>query len=180
MNTWIILLRGINVGGSNVLPMADLKATLLAAGFESVQTYIQSGNVVLVTQLEDANEIESSVNKAIQHSHGMNVAVWSLSASALARAVAANPFHEAGAVPKTLHLFFLQELPTPARMSVLEGYLAPTEQLEVNGNHIYLHAPEGIGRSRVAQKLESTLGISATARNWRTVLKLCEMVDRVD
>lgn len=177
VNTWVVLLRGINVGGNNPVPMKALRLDLEAAGFEGVQTYIQSGNVVLGAASSEAAEVSTRVADVIEARHGHRPATLTLAASDLIAARDRNPFPEAEEEPRHIHLFFLASDPESPDLEGLEVARAETERWHLDGRVFYLLAPEGIGRSKLAAKAERLLGVPATARNWRTVCKLCDMVD---
>lgn len=172
MTTWIALLRGINVGGKNRLPMKDLTALLENIGCSSVATYIQSGNVVFEMTGHKASQLSKLIGEAINKSHGFKPKVHLLSVKELATAVASNPFREAEADPGTLHLFFLSGKPASAKLSEISDAKAESERFALIGRIFYLSAPDGIGRSRLAASAERLLGVDATGRNWRTVTKL--------
>jgi uncharacterized protein (DUF1697 family) len=176
VHTWVILLRGINVGGNNPVPMKALRMHLEAAGFEDVQTYIQSGNVVLGSASSDAAEVSARVADIIQEQYGHRPAVLALAASDLIEARDRNPFPEADQEPRSVHLHFLASPPEKPDLDGLEAARAESERFHLDGRVFYLFAPDGIGRSKLAAKAERLLGVAATARNWRTVCRLCDMV----
>jgi uncharacterized protein (DUF1697 family) len=176
--TWIALFRGINVGGRNVLPMKELLALLTAQGLQGARSYIQSGNVVFRGAGTGA-AIGERICAAVAARFGFRPQLLLLSAGDLARAASANPYPEAGATPQYLHLWFLVAAPTAARARSLEAVRSPSERFTVRGKVLYLHAPEGIGRSKLAARAESLLGVGATARNWRTVTQLLELAGGV-
>lgn len=175
MPTWIALLRGINVGGKNKLPMAELKATLEALGGTGVQTYIQSGNVVFQSSQRSAGRLQAAIGEAIEASHGFRPQVLALTADQLDAAIDGNPYPEAAAEPKTLHAYFLASKPKSPDTERLARLQTPTERCRLVDRVFYLHTPDGFGRSKLAAGVERLLGVEATARNWRTVLKLAEM-----
>ena len=175
MRTWIGLFRGINVGGRNRLPMKELVALLAEEGFDEVQTYIQSGNIVF-RGTGTARAIGDRIVAAVARRFGFRPHLLLLSGEDLTHAAAANPYPEACAKPQCLHFWFLEKAPTAAATRSLEAVRAPSERFTVRGRVLYLEAPQGIGRSRLAARAESLLGVSATARNWRTVTRLLEMV----
>ena len=172
MKTWISLFRGINVGGNNLLPMKDLTRTLEDIGVTNVRTYIQSGNVVFSCPEKDASQIKKRIASAVMTNHGFEPGVLLLSAAQLAQAVSANPYPAAEDDPKSLHLFFLADQPDSFHPEKFDALKAASEEYSLEANVFYLHAPEGIGRSKLAAKAEKLLGVPATARNWRTVSKL--------
>jgi uncharacterized protein (DUF1697 family) len=177
MNTYIALLRGINVGGANILPMRELVEVLDSLGLQKVQTYIQSGNVVFQSEVAEPEDLASQIKEAINHSHGFAPQVLVLQRQELERAVAANPFPEAAAVPKTLHFYFLASVPPQPDLETLESIKRDSERFELLGRVFYLHAPDGIGRSKLVARIEKALGVAATGRNWRTVSRIVAMVE---
>lgn len=176
MNRWIGLLRGINVGGANRLPMAELRDELERLGLASVRTYIQSGNVVFDSPDDDTAEaIAGRIETAIEGRNGFRPRVLVLSAMRFREAMEANPFPEGEAEPKTLHLFFLAGPPDEVDLPALRAAASPTERFRLEDRVFYLHAPDGIGRSKLAARAEALLGVPATARNWRTVTRVWDL-----
>ena len=175
--TWIALFRGVNVGGRNLLPMKALVALLGEQGLDEVRTYIQSGNVVF-RGAGTAAALAQRILAAVTARFGFRPHLLVLSAADLARAASANPYAEACATPQYLHLWFLVEAPSAAAAKSLAAVRAPSERFTVRGRVLYLHAPEGIGRSKLAARAEALLGVPATARNWRTVTRLLELAGR--
>lgn len=175
MNTFIALLRGINVGGHNKLPMRDLVRVLESLGLKNVKTYIQSGNVVFQSEHTDLAVLSAEIGTAVYENHDFTPQVLLLRLAELATTVANNPFPAAEEDHKTLHFYFLESAPPKPDMAALEAVKSEREQFELIDNVFYLHAPDGIGRSKLTAKVEKALGVAATARNWRTVSKLLEM-----
>jgi uncharacterized protein (DUF1697 family) len=175
MRTYIALFRGINVGGSNILPMRELVAVLENAGAQNVKTYIQSGNAVFQSEETDASLLSNTISAAIKESHGFEPQVLLLGLEDVERAVASNPFPEAESEPKTLQVLFLASVPRDPDLDALENIKSDSEQFVLEDNVFYLHAPDGIGRSKLAASAERLLGVSMTGRNWRTVRKVVEM-----
>jgi len=175
MNTIIALLRGINVGGHNKLPMKALKALLEELSLANVQTYIQSGNVVFQSERADLPALAQEIGETINAHHGFEPQIMLLSLAELATAVSHNPFPATDEQHKTLHFYFLSAAPPDPDLSSLEAIKSDTEQFELIDAVFYLHAPDGIGRSKLAAKVEKAVGVAATARNWRTVSTLLEM-----
>jgi uncharacterized protein (DUF1697 family) len=176
MNTYIALLRGINVGGANLLPMRELKTLLERQGCADIRTYIQSGNVVLTSPISNAVTLAKQVKAAILASHGFEPHVLLLTPGDLKKAAAANPFGEAAGNPKSLHLFFLDQPPRKPDLAAMDALKTSTESFALKGKVFYLYAPDGIGRSKLAARVERLLGVVATARNWNTVTRLMQMV----
>lgn len=178
MKTYIALFRGINVGGNNMLSMKDLAALLEKLDAHNVKTYIQSGNVVFQHESERAAELSSRISAAIKESHGFEPRVLLLDLVEMENAVASNPFSEAEVEPKTLHLFFLADPPQNPDLKTLDTIKQDNEQFKLIDKVFYLHAPDGIGRSKLAERAEKALGVAATARNWRTVCKIMAMAQQ--
>jgi uncharacterized protein (DUF1697 family) len=175
VKTFVALFRGINVGGNNRLPMKDLEALLEKNGCIDVQTYIQSGNVIFRTAMSDGVRLAERLTAAVSARHGFEPRVLVLTRQELERAALGNPFPEADANPKSVHLFFLTERPKKADLKSLETLKTKTERFALEGKILYLHTPDGFGSSKLAQRAERLLGVEATARNWRTVTTLLEM-----
>jgi len=140
VNTYNILLRGVNVGGKNLLPMKKLAADLEESGFEGVKTYIQSGNIVL----KSAKDPEQEIGSLILDKFGFIPDVLVLSNNEFTCAVSENPYQEQEA--KTVYLYFCKEMPK-ADPSKLEAFSSVTESYELNGKVFYLHAPDAINTS---------------------------------
>ncbi|MFT2092371.1 DUF1697 domain-containing protein [Paraglaciecola sp. 2405UD69-4] len=177
MKQFIVLLRGINVGGKNSLPMKHLSSLLMAMGCSEVKTYIQSGNVSLFHQSENAELLASEIKANINSKFGFNINVMAFTAESFSDLANSNPFKNAELEPKTLHVYFLAKPAASADLQSLMGLKAASETFELLGTAFYLHAPDGIGRSKLAAKVEKYLGVAATARNWNTVSKLLSMTD---
>ncbi|MDH5510372.1 MAG: DUF1697 domain-containing protein [Nitrospinota bacterium] len=178
MNTWIAFFRGINVGGASILPMKDLVAIFHKLRFSNVRTYIQSGNVVFQSLEGSGPQLKKRISAAVMKSHGFKSHVILMNLEELEKAAASNPFHDAVTDPKSLHLFFLAEFPANPDMQRLEQVKSESESFALLGRVFYLHAPDGIGHSRLAAKAEQLIGVDATARNWRTVCRVREIAKR--
>jgi len=171
MKKYIVLLRGINVGGKNLIPMKELSALLEESSFTEVQTYIQSGNIVLMAPQAP----EQSIALLIQKRFGFTAQVVTLSEEEFGLSVVNNPYKEYQG--NTVHFYYCQGKPK-VNMTILESLAVDTECYELIGKVFYLHAPEGIGRSKLVAKIEACLGVSATGRNLNTVNKLQQMVKK--
>jgi len=178
--TWIALLRGINVGGRNRLPMKGLIRLFEAEGCEQVRTYIQSGNVVFNALIRSVDQFADTIGRAIETEYGFRPEIRLITAEALRAAIASNPYPQAAADPKSLHLSFLEDAPRRTHVSDASRLLAESESLTVIGSCLYLHAPDGVARSKFAQGVDRALHMSTTARNWRTVTKLAELVSTIE
>ena len=179
MNTFIALFRGINVGGHNRLLMKDLRAALEGLGFINVKTYLQSGNVVFQGGSPDSGQISHDISHAISEGCQLTLEVFVLSLEELRSAIVSNPFPEGEGDPKSLHFSFLKSRPGSPDLAILESLRSPSEKFELIGNIFYLHAPDGIGRSKLAAKVEKSLGVVLTGRNWRTVNAIMSMASEI-
>ncbi|CAG0974625.1 hypothetical protein ANRL3_01726 [Anaerolineae bacterium] len=169
MNTFIALLRGINVGGNTILPMRDLVRVLEGLGLKNVRTYIQSGNVIFQSKEKDASRLANKISTEIDQARGLSPQVLILGVKELQAAIASNPFPEGEREPKSLHLFFLDTVPDKPDLETLASIKTKSEQFKLVKQVFYLYAPDGVGRSKLAAKVEKALGVAVTARNWRTV-----------
>jgi uncharacterized protein (DUF1697 family) len=175
VNTYIALLRGINVGGRNILPMNELGTILETIGYENIRTYIQSGNVVFCTRDEIGTNAAAEISEEILKKKGFEPNVLLLNAKQLADAIENNPFPTDDG--KALHFFFLESQPEKPNLEPLESLKVESEQFKLYENVFYLYAPEGIGRSKLAAAVEKSIGVAVTARNWNTVIKLKYMAE---
>lgn len=178
MTNYVALFRGINVGGKHILPMADLRNILATLGCDKVRTYIQSGNAVFASSAK-AGGLSKSIEEAIDDQFGFAPQVSLLTIERFKEIAAANPFPEADKTPKYLHIAFLTNEPSDPDLDALTDLKAPSEQFALIDSAFYLYAPDGIARSRLAQKIDRHLGVSGTARNWRTVSRLLELASQL-
>ncbi len=175
----IALLRGVNVGGKNKLPMADLVQCVSAAGGADVQTYIQSGNFVFAAKRSDAARIARLTSERIAKRFGFQPVIVVRSAEEVRAAIDANPFLKKGADPDAVFLGFLADLPEASRVSGLDPRRSPGDSFQVLGREIHLHLPNGVAKSKLTNAhFDSKLATTSTFRNLRTVLKLLEMAQR--
>jgi uncharacterized protein (DUF1697 family) len=187
MPTHVALLRGINVGGRNKVPMADLREVATSLGYTDVATYIQSGNLVFTADEADTTALAAALEKAIADALGVAPRVVVLTRDELAQVVRDNPYPDE-ANPKYVHAVFLTEAPGK---DVLERVAAAERQVaekgsrdtaRVVGRTLFLHTPDGFGRSELATLLARIPDAKAsraagTARNWATVTKVLAMCD---
>lgn len=185
MTTFVVLLRGVNVGGRNRLPMADLRSSLTDAGLTSVRTYIQSGNLVLADRARDPEVIAARVRSVIARDFALDVPAIALTATAFTRMADANPFGDEPD-PKRVHVIALPHAPTdPQIRAVAERAAAAAaaggrDSVAVIGSAAYLHTPDGFGTSTLAAALLSSRTsplADGTARNWSTVSALLGLLD---
>jgi uncharacterized protein (DUF1697 family) len=172
--TYIALLRGINVGGK-ALKMADLKDAVSTLGFADVQTYLQSGNMVFRTAAADTGALAERIADAIRDHAVMDVTVMVRDAAEWRRVVTGNPYRQATEFPKTVHAFILDRMPETSRLDMLAAREAGREEWAIVGGTLYLHTPDGFGKSMLGNIVERILKVPMTARNWNTVLALDEL-----
>lgn len=173
--TYLALLRGINVGGKNLLPMADLRVLVGEAGGVDVRTYIQSGNVIFRATPDVARDLPARVGVAIAERFGLRVPVILRSADAVAAVVGGNPFlaSDPAVAQQELHVVFLADTPENARATRLDPARSQPDQFRLCGRELYLRTPNGLGRSKLTNDyFDRTLATISTTRNWRTTLAL--------
>lgn len=174
---FIVLFRGINVGGNKVAKMETLRGALAGAGFGDVATYIQSGNVVLISD-RTASEVATAVETVFSETFGFFARVSVRTAEEWRRLVDDNPFPQAAEDPRRLHAVLLDGTPAPDVAERLREKASATERFVVGEGVLYLFTPDGFGTSKLAEALDKVLKVPLTARNWRTVLTLMAMADK--
>ncbi len=173
----VALLRGINVGGKNRLPMPELAALFEGAGCTAVRTFIQSGNVLFAAPAALARRLPDEIASRIEKRHGLRVPVILRSAAALRQVAASNPFLGAGAEPKRLHVAFLSAAPDRESVARLDPARSPPDAFAVKGSEVYLSLPNGVGRTRLTNDyFDRMLSATSTLRNWNTVLELVALL----
>ncbi len=172
--TWVALLRGVNLGSHNKVSMAALRELFSDLGAEDVATYVQSGNVVFRSARSRA-ALTKAIEGEIRKRFGLDVTVVLRTKAELAKLVAGNPF-EKQSDPTKLHVSFLVQAPERGRTRELEKQEFEPDEFRVTRDAVYLHCPKGYGRSKLSNAFfEKQLGVRATTRNWRTVATLAEM-----
>jgi uncharacterized protein (DUF1697 family) len=156
--------------------MGKLVHILEGMGCENIKTYIQSGNVVFHSARKEKRRFAAEISSMILKTRGFAPKVLLLEISDLQEAIDNNPFTTTDG--GFLHFFFLELNPTKPDLEGLQAVKSKSEKFSLNKRTFYLHAPDGIGRSKLAAKVEQGLGVPATARNWNTVSKLMSMVDQ--
>jgi uncharacterized protein (DUF1697 family) len=175
--TYLALLRGINVGGKNRLPMKDLVALFVSAGCGDVRTYIQSGNVIFRAGPGITTRLPGLITTEIGTRFGYQVPVVLRTTDQIGKVIDNNPFRKAGIAEETLHVFFLADMPDSHRVADLDPGRSPPDAFALSGQEIYLHLPNGVAGSKLTnQYFDSKLGTTSTGRNWRTVTQLFAMM----
>jgi uncharacterized protein (DUF1697 family) len=173
----IVLLRGINLGPTNRVAMPALREVLGDRGFENVRTYVQSGNIVLCSELSP-NRLAAECKSTITDRFGVDIEVLVRTRDELAEVVARNPLAEVAVNPKRYQVTFLSAELDPHQLESLKSLATESERLVAVGREVYAWHPDGVARSKLWARLASKgLGVSATSRNWSTVTTLLEMAD---
>jgi uncharacterized protein (DUF1697 family) len=178
MTAYVALLRAVNVGGRNSVSMPKLREALAGHGLDDVATVLQSGNVLFTSSRSEA-AVTKLVRAVIADTFGIEGAVLVRSAAEMGVVAKKNPFVKRGddRDPKTLHVAFLEKTPTKAAVAKVDPDRSPPDAFEVRGREIYLSYPGGSGRTKLnLAYLERVLGVEGTARNWRTVQRLAELL----
>lgn len=178
LETYVALLRGINVSGKHMLPMKDLAQIVTGCRCREVRTYIQSGNVVFTASRATAQKLPALIAKQIEAHFGFSAPIVLRSRDELARVVQANPFVGTGAPEKALHVYFLADTPRAEAVKGLDVNRSAPDTFRVIGREVYLHLPDGMARTKLTNAyFDSKLSTVCTARNWATVQTLLKMCD---
>jgi uncharacterized protein (DUF1697 family) len=175
MKTWIALFRGINMVGKHLLPMKELVVLLEGLGASDIKTYHQSGNAVFRHRGKDAARLAERIVAAIQKQYGFEPRVLLLKVEEFAQIMEDNPFPEGVSQPE-LCAVFLCDVPEHPNLDALEAVRKDSERFALRGKVFYMHAPEGTYRSKLAGRIERSLGVSVTGRTWSTIEKVMAMV----
>ncbi|CAN5514156.1 DUF1697 domain-containing protein [soil metagenome] len=176
---YVALLRGINVGGKNLVSMKELAAMFTEAGCSEVETYIQSGNVVFSADNAVVKGLAARISQEIEARFGCAVPVLLRSAVEMRMIVEGNPFLAKCVAVELLHVSFLANVPTDAMVAALDTARSPGDRFTVRGREVYLELGNGMGKTKLTNAyFDSKLKTVSTARNWRTVLKLLELVEK--
>ncbi|TPK82654.1 MULTISPECIES: DUF1697 domain-containing protein [unclassified Mesorhizobium] len=175
---FIALFSGINVGGNRIVKMAELRSFFEDLGFSDVATYVQSGNAVFRADKDDAATLTKQIEAAFEKKWGFHSRIMVRDADWFERLVAQNPYPEVAGEPTKLHAYALEREPTEEEAARLSEKCTGPEKFEIKGDVLYLHAPDGLGKSVFAGLIGRTLKVPGTARNWRSVQALLEMAGK--
>ncbi|MFZ0759992.1 MAG: DUF1697 domain-containing protein [Candidatus Sulfotelmatobacter sp.] len=177
MPTYIAMLRGINVGGHKRIKMDKLRQSVEALGFEQVQTYIQSGNLVFKAGKVSASGLSERIEKRILADFGFSASVISRTSDEIYETIANNPFlNKSGIDPDKLHVMFLSEAPKPAAMKKLADLMAAPDLCRCLGKEIHFYLPNGVSQSVLMKTpVDRILAVVTTLRNWKTVNSIHRM-----
>ena len=177
MKQYALLIRGVNVGTKNSMPMTELRSMLAGIGCTGVQTYVQSGNAVFDAPLGEA-ALTKAIEKMLSDYMGRPIAIALRTLVQLNAIIEKNPFTHIATVPKYLCVTFLSHVPSRSELAALYAQAWTPEQVEVVGKQIYTWHPNGQGRSPLAAALgKLKLRGAVTTRNWNTVLELKRMLN---
>lgn len=177
MQPIISILRGINVGGKNKIPMVELKALYEKAGFKNVTTYIQSGNVVFSADKPDLNSLPDKIQQLIFKKYGFQVPIIIRTVDEIQQVIDTNPMLKMqGMDVEKLHVTFLADVPKKEHIEKVLSYKYPPDEYIIAGKEIFISCPNGYGNTKLSNNFfESKLKVTATTRNWRTVNELLRM-----
>ena len=173
----VAILRGINVGGRRKILMADLKALISKLAFKDVTTYIQSGNVIFNAKDKiKNNEIEDKITKAIKKKYDFDVPVIVKTENEFNEIISTNPF-EKGEEIERLHFTFLKEIPAKEHLEKMATYDYSPDQFEIQGSNVFVFCSKKYSDTKLTNKFfESKLKTTATTRNWKTILKISQLM----
>lgn len=178
----IALLRAVNVGGTSIIKMADLRTLFEKLKFQDVQTYIQSGNIVFRTKEEDLDKLAKKVQTAIEKRFKAKPDIILRTTNELRSVVARNPFAKRRDFePNKLHVYFLPIELGKAQNRQLSEMVLDVEELVPGGKELFIYFPNGAGKTKLSwSKLEKICGAPGTGRNWNTVLKILAMAEALE
>ena len=176
---YISILRGINVGGNRKVLMKDLKSLYEGLGFSMVETYIQSGNVIFESEQElSTTELEVKIQQSITETFGFDVPVIVRPAEEWTQIVSKSPFWKEKDVDiEKLHLTILKQIPSHELVIEIKGMNFQPDRFEIMGSDVFVYCENGYGRTKITNDFfEKKLKIPASTRNWKTVMKLHELI----
>lgn len=170
---YLVMPRGINVGGRNRVPMAELRSRLTGAGYCDVATVLQSGNVIVSTEEDDPDEVARAMQRLLGDEFEVDVACVVRTADQVRRVLERNPLQEVVTDPSRYLVTFLSQEPDPEAVEALVGEDHSPEAIAIEGTEAYVWTPDGVyGMTLSHAYLENRFGIVATARNWNTIEKI--------
>lgn len=179
METYISILRGINVSGKNIIKMEQLRELFIALKFQHVQTYIQSGNVIFQTKETTQALLSKKIAEAIEKQFGFKIPVLTLTIDELKSAIIDNPFLiKENKDNAFLHVTFLADLPAKQLLTVIEKEKYLPDEIQILNKCVYLYCPNGYGKTKLHNTfIENKLKVSATTRNWKTCQELIKIAE---
>lgn len=176
---YIAILRGINVSGKNSIKMADLKTLFESLNFNHVTTYIQSGNVIFSSTIEEKKQLEKTISNEIENVFNLKVPVLILELNDLKKIISQNPF-STDKENNFIHFTFLATQPNTQNIEVIESKKAENEEIIIRENVVYLYCPNGYGKTKLTNTfLENKLESVATTRNYKTTHELLKIAESI-
>ena len=181
MPIYIAMLRGVNVSGQKIVRMERLRESCLRLGFQNVETYVQSGNIVFLATKTSPSALSMGISQEIFRDFGFSVPVFIRTPKEMGEVIKVNPFlKEKGIDPSRLYVTFLSEPASGSALKRLRELPAQTDRFQAVGREIYLYCPGGYGKTKLSNTaLEKALSVGATTRNWKTVNTLFEMASKL-
>lgn len=178
METYIAFLRGINVGGQKKMPMIEVREMMTRIGFKNVRTYIQSGNIIFKSELNSTKELQGLIHRAIEETFGFDVPVLVKTANEIRGVLLKNPYNnENDLAHNRVYFVLLQDTPDAELVKTFKRMNFPNEKFRVSDTCVYLCCENGYGKAKLSNNMiERKLEVKATARNYRTMNKLLEIV----
>jgi len=179
VNTYITMLRGVNMTGHNTIKMTRLVDMFRQQGYSDAETYIQSGNIVFSCRNSSIDNVSSGIRKAILSEFSLDIAVITRTPDEIKKIIAVNPFlEEPGFDPSKMAVVFLELKPSEEQILKVAGIDYPPDKFRIIGSEIYIYCPNGFGRTKLYTNFfEAKMKVTGTARNWTMVNKLLEMAE---
>lgn len=179
MKTYISILRGVNVSGKHIIKMEMLQKMYERLGFDKVQTYVQSGNVIFGSEREDPTALAQTITQQIGNDFGFDVPVIVIPTDQLEQIIRDNPLLDESKDPAFMHVTFLSSTPQTSDSDAIEAKRSDGEEFSVAENAVYLYCPNGYGKTKLNNTfLEAKLKVSATTRSWKTTNQLLNMAQQ--
>lgn len=181
MNSYVALLRGINVSGQKKIAMPELRKLLETLGFTDVSTYIQSGNIIFSTKESDMEKISKSIEQKILEKYNFHVPTIIRTAAEMTKIVHVNPFLKIKNIETSkLHVTFLSNYPNKEDLEKIVLLKNSIDEFVLIANHVFVHCRSGYGNTKLTNTFfEKKLYINATTRNWRTVIELVKLTSSI-
>lgn len=181
MQTYISILRGINVSGKNLIKMDALRQLYMNLGFENVESYIQSGNVMFRSDIQNTKELNQLISSKIKEVFDFEVPVMVFTIDEFMRAIQQNPFtFNNSKSSEFFHLTFLSENPENTLITKIDTEKYLSDEFKIIGKIVYLYCPESYGKTKLSNSFfEKKLKVNATTRNWKTINELLNIATKI-
>ena len=182
MKTYLSILRGINVGGKRIIKMDALRQLFVELGFQNIQTYIQSGNVIFQSRKIDLEKLEQQITEAIGSKFNLDVPVIVKACEELKQVIESNPFlNDQTKDTAHLHLTFLSEKPDQLHLTKIKNDLFLPDEFQIIDQVVYLYCPNSYSNSKLTNRFfETNLKTIATTRNWKTANELLNITLKIN